>query len=120
GLSEQAFVSDCLRALKFNGGFQNLHNCLLHASKHLVPLLPAADGGSRLGPSKAPEVFNSAFWSKGQGTAIEFLLFGTNASQELLQEKWGIAERTSLYNRSKGGLTILVLDRPELDREHFV
>jgi len=116
--SEQAFVSLCLRNLNFKGGFENLNNCLQHAGKHLVPLLPKATG-SQLRPAKVQEVLNGTFWSKGQGTAVEILLFGTNVSPEVLEAEWRLAERTTLYNRAKGGLTIIVLECPELTRDQF-
>lgn len=119
-LSEQVFVSDCLRSLGFKGGFENLRASLLTACKHLVPLLVANDTRPGLSRTKVPQVFNGKFWSKGQCTAVEILIYGTNTSPEELEAEWNLSERTTLYNRTKGGLSIVVLECPELTREQFL
>jgi CheY-like chemotaxis protein len=117
--SEEVFVSLCLRSLKFKGAFENLSTSLLMACKHLVPLLPPTNTGAGIGPSKVPDVLSGTFWSKGQGAAVELIIYGTSASPERIEAEWNLAERTTLYNRDKAGLSIVVLECPHLLREEF-
>jgi CheY-like chemotaxis protein len=119
GASEDVFVSQFLRFLKFKGGFENLSNSLQLACKHLVPLLPLQSGDVGMRPSKVPDVLTGIFWSKGQGVAVEIICFGTNASRELLEAEWNLSEKTTLYNREKAGLSIVVFERPDLSRDQF-
>ncbi len=119
GLSERIFVSECLSFLEFKGGFDNLNRSLLTVCQHLVPLLVEIGTTSAIGHDKVPEVFSGRFWSKGQGTAIELLVYGKNARTEVLEREWGLLGRKLLHSRCKGDLSIVILERPDLARAQF-
>lgn len=118
--SEGAFVSDCLQSLTFKGGFENLRDSLLMACKHLSPLMPRVTEPVGIVRARVPGALSGLFWSKGQSTAVEILIHGKNASDELLQAEWKLVEQTTLYNRTRAGLTVVVLARPDLRRDLFI
>ena len=72
GSSEEAFVSECLRALKFKGGFENLNTALLHACNHLVPLLPEASGVMVSAPRKSRKFLMEVIGPKARGLPSKF------------------------------------------------
>jgi CheY-like chemotaxis protein len=120
GLPEDVFVSECLRSLTFKGGFENLRASLETACKHLVPLLPEANAQTPyLSRRRHEAVLNGVFWSKAQCAAVEIVMHGTNISDELLEKEWDLSLQSTLYNRNKAGLAIVVFQRSDLAREHF-
>jgi DNA-binding NarL/FixJ family response regulator len=119
GLEEKAFVSECLQFLSFKGGFANLEKSLLASCSPLMPLLPEMGPASGLARAVLPEVFNGRFWSKSQGQAVEVLLHGSNASPDAIASQWDIVGRNEIYSRSKGDLSVMVLDCPGMTRTQF-
>jgi hypothetical protein len=119
GLSEATFVSQCLKFLEFKGGVENLSRSLLTVCEYLVPLLVEVGTTCAIGHDKVPEVFSGRYWSKGQGSAIELLIYGKNARTEVVEREWRLSERKLLHDRRKGDLSIVVLERPDLAREQF-
>ncbi len=116
---EQAFVSECLHFLKFNGGFENLSRLLLTACQHVMPLLVGIGATRAISRDKVPEVFSGTFWSRGQGTAVELLIYGKNAPKEVLEGEWNLSKQKLLYNHSKADLSVVIIQRSDLTRAHF-
>lgn len=119
GLPEPFFVSECLNFLEFKGGFENLRRSLLGVCQHLVPLLVEVGTTKAIGRDKVPEVFSGTYWSKGQGSAIELLIYGKNARTGVVERGWGLSGRKLLHERTKGDLSVVVIERPDLAREQF-
>jgi CheY-like chemotaxis protein len=119
GSSESVFVSECLRLLEFKGGFDNLSRSLINACEHLVPLLIPISGELTLSRQRVSEVFNGAFWSKGQGLAIDLLLFGKNVSPDAIDREWNLSAQEPLYSRTKAGLSVVIRERRDLTRDKF-
>jgi CheY-like chemotaxis protein len=119
GLSEQIFVNECLRSMKFNGGFENLRASLVTACRHLRPLLPPNGESTGVRPKPSSQVLSSVFWSRGQGTAVEIIMYGIRIPEEDLEAELKLSERTTLFNRTKGGLTIVVVQRTDMHRDQF-
>jgi ActR/RegA family two-component response regulator len=118
-LSEQQFVSECLYHLKFGGGFENLSRSLIAACQNLFPLVGEAGASRGLTRTKVPEVFSGTFWSRGQGTAIELLVYGRNALSETVESAWSLSRTKLLFSRSKSDLSIVVVPCSNLARGQF-
>lgn len=116
-LSERLSVNQCMRFLEFTGGLDSLSSSLAAACKHLVPLLKELDGA--IADARAPTVFGGRFWSKGQSSAVEILIYGRNTTPEALDSGWDFCHRTAIYKRTKGGLSIVVFECPDVPRERF-
>ena len=119
GLTEEAFVQECLSSLSFKGGWEGLVESLVSACSPSVPLIPQARPFSGLSRNKLPEVFSGRFWSKSQSEAIEVLLHGKNASPDAVESQWDLSRRDALYSRCKGDLSALVLACPGMTRVEF-
>jgi CheY-like chemotaxis protein len=117
--SESAFVSEALKVLKFGGGFENLSRSLIGVCQHLVPLLGEPEPTQPLKRDKLPDVFSGSYWSRGQGTAIELLLFGKGTTADAIESVWHLSDCDVLHNRSKGDLSVVVVRRPDLIRAAF-
>lgn len=114
---EADFVHALLRDISFKGGLPTLQAALQDATKWLHPLLPATRAAP---PARAlAGVFSGTCWSKGQGTAVEIILHGREADVAALAEHAAGRGREELHRRAKGGLTALVLARPDLARSSF-
>jgi DNA-binding NarL/FixJ family response regulator len=108
---EASFVHRMMSILNFRGGLPALQSALLDACKLLVPLIPSKQQAFKA--LDAPDAASGIYWSRGQGSAIEIFLRGSAA------ETADIAG-SELYRRSKGGLNVQVVARPDLTRAKFV
>lgn len=117
-VDEIGFVGHILRDTSFTGGQRILQDSLFEATKWLVPLLPLASVTTPgTGPS-LPGIFVGVFWSKGQGCAVEISVQGKGKEGESSRSSGPL--HSELYRRTKGGLTTIVLARPDLQRSSFV
>lgn len=120
GTSEDDFVYQCLRVLEFKGGFENLSRSLLTVAGDLRPLLVPRNASRAIVYDQALGAFRGKYWSKGQGIAIELLLFGAPMPDSRILQLPGLTGRHVLYNREKAGLLVVILDLPDAGREAFM
>jgi CheY-like chemotaxis protein len=117
---EHNAVSRWLPILAFRGGFENFSNSLVAMCQNLAPLHAASAGDKILSFHEAPNVLSGMYWSKGQGTAVELLVFGNGSPRESVDKQWDLANRNILYDRTKADLSTIAVARPDLSRSDFV
>ena len=117
GEDEGAFVHEAMRHLAFGGGFAMFQGLIRDAVKWLHPMLSRKDLAATTLPS-APHTRSISLWSKGQGRAVDLILFNNKSVSRdtALDDEAG---NTILYEKSKGPATALVVDRPDLSRTLF-
>ncbi len=113
-IGEPAFVSQCLRLLDFGGGADNLLNSLLTSCNSLMPLLLQNDKDEVMVFDASSKIVSGTFWSKGQGGAVEILLWGRTTAGETV-----LNGRNILYSREKAGLSVAVVEVNNLRRSDF-
>jgi CheY-like chemotaxis protein len=118
GQPEQRFVSDVMTRLDFGGGFENLKSMLVHNARHLVPLLAGTDGAHMLQFDEDAGGFSGAYWSKGQGQAVEIFIGGKESAARR-RDGTGPGAAELLLEREKAGLRLVVSARPDLPRGGF-
>jgi DNA-binding response OmpR family regulator len=116
GQSEEAFAGNFLHHLEFKGGFENLSHSLQRACIHLMPLIKKKGDDRGMRYNADEREFKGQYWSKGQGRAVELLMFGRQHRAPLTA---GV-ESSILYQAEKGGLSTLIVELSEMDRDDFV
>lgn len=114
---EVEFVQAIMRSTGIKGGQKVLQDSLFDATKWLVPLIPLASGADRGASTGIPGFSVGPFWSKGQGRAVEIVIQGKgDKDAESTPSPFALSE---LYRRARGGVTSIVLARPDLERSSF-
>jgi DNA-binding NarL/FixJ family response regulator len=114
-MSEHQLVAELMQRLNFKGGFENLHRALAHNCRHLVPLLHSMGDNDGLAYNEERSRFEGIYWAKGQGLAVEIVV----ADAQSLVPEVNEAPASVLVDKEKGGLRIVAVERPALDREGF-
>jgi len=118
--TEARFVSECLRLLDFRGGFEHLSGTLSGVMQYLLPLLVVKDSEEGMRYRESLDAFSGQYWSKGQGKAVEILLFSTKRAELVNMRVSEIGEANVLETRERAGLSLVVLDHPGAQRATFI
>lgn len=117
GETDLGIADEILRKCSFSGGLPVLRDGLLAACRWLVPLI--ARGKGLVEHGNAPGLFAGDYWSRGQGCAVQLVLNGTNVDTAEVDRLFPAGADAPMYRRTKGGLTLSVLGRPDTARSDF-
>lgn len=117
-MDEATFVHRLQRGMQFTGGFDVLRKAIMDATSEVMPLLQPAHRSAAQFRGPNGEIFVGTYWSKGQGCAVEIVIYGRGSDHGEIRKEHGVGDDNCLYGRSKAGLSILIA-RTEAPRSSF-